>query len=134
MALLRQCPSLTTLSLYPCDWDWSHRTANWDANTLLRSFITGEGDIGVICPHLQFATVAGQINFSLDTLCLFLEGKQGSCGMVNIAPWKKVIIQIQGIKATETQQQMSDLVSQKKAEGLDVECPRDFYDEYEPIM
>ncbi len=70
--------------------------SNWDANTLLRSFIAGEGDAGVTCPRLQFATVTGKLKFSLDTLHLFLEGKQGSCATPNIDPWKKVIIQIKG--------------------------------------
>ncbi len=101
--------------------------SNWDANTLLRSFIAGEGDAGVTCPRLQFATFTGELKFSLDTLHLFLEGKQGSCATPNIAPWKKAIIQIQGITEKETQQQMLDLVSQKKAEGLDVECPQCFF-------
>ena len=122
MALLRHCSSITGLFLYPCHYDRSLRLPNWDANTFLRSFIEGEGNVDVTCPRLQFVRFTGKINFSLDTLQLFLEGKQALFSTISIAPWKKVIIEIQGINTAETRQQMLDLFSQKKAEGLDVEC------------
>ncbi len=120
--LLRHCSSLTTLFLYPCHWDPSRRPPIWDANTFMRSFIEGEDNVDVTCPRLQFVRFTGQINFSLDTLKLFLEGKQALFSTVNKALWKKVVIEVQGINATKTQQQILDLILQKKAEGLDVEC------------
>ena len=88
---------------------------------LLRAFVE-EGDIGVICPRLQFIIFTGEINFSLQTLQLFLNGKHGEMSPPKILPWKRIIIDINNVHAgKQTRQQMAEFVSQKKVEGLDVE-------------
>ena len=119
---LRHCPSLTLLSL-SCSryWHAVTRRPTWDANMLLRAFVE-EGDIGVICPRLQFIIFTGEINFSLQTLQLFLNGKHGEMSPPKILPWKRIIIDINNVHAgKQTRQQMAEFVSQKKVEGLDVE-------------
>ncbi|KJA22695.1 hypothetical protein HYPSUDRAFT_40795 [Hypholoma sublateritium FD-334 SS-4] len=116
MGLLRHCPSLDVLCLWPAYSNIGTR----NANGLLRSFVE-QGDVGIICPRLQGFEITGKIDFSLETLRLFLEGKQGKNAIPNVLPWRILIINIGGITAAETRQQMVDLVSQKKAAGLDVE-------------
>ncbi|KJA29540.1 hypothetical protein HYPSUDRAFT_221402 [Hypholoma sublateritium FD-334 SS-4] len=111
IGLLCHCPSLIVLSL---------GGDGGCADRLLRAFVE-EGDAGVICPRLQYFDFTGYMNFSLQTLRLFLEGKQGEIAIPNVLPWKKVSINIGGIRDTKTYEQMLDLVSQKKAAGLDVE-------------
>ncbi len=123
--LLRHCKSLTSVSLYPSDYDPSRNPSNWDANTFLRGFVEVEGDTSVICPRLQDFKLTGGINFSPETLRLFLEGKQRSFAALNIAPlriapWRTVIIDIQAINETVTQLEILELISQKNSEGLDV--------------
>ncbi|KJA19025.1 hypothetical protein HYPSUDRAFT_217869 [Hypholoma sublateritium FD-334 SS-4] len=123
MGLLRHCPSLTALSLHHCQWDTTGREpSNRDANSFLRAFVE-EGDIGVICPCLQYFCFRGKCQFSLETLRLFLEGKQGEFAALNaLLPWKRVDISIKGIKDEEIRQQILDLVSQKRAAGLDIDA------------
>ena len=79
-----------------------------------------EGNDGVICPRLQDFACSGQTDFSPETLRMLLEGKHGDNVMMNVLPWKNVVIDIYGIKSSEKRQQIFDLVSQKKAAGLDV--------------
>ena len=66
----------------------------------------------------------GRFDFSPETIRLFLERKQKDIAARNIAPWKKVFIYVERIKIktmdSERCQQILDLVSQKKAEGLNV--------------
>ena len=88
---------------------------------LLRALIDG-ADIGVLCPLLQSINFRGEIDFSLQTLQLFLEGKHGETASPDVSPWKRVIIDIRGIKDTETHGKILGLVSQKKARGLDVDA------------
>ncbi len=123
--LLRHCLSLTTLLLHPSDWEHIYPSSDWDANMFLRRFVEAEADAGVICPDLQHFKFTGQINFSLETIRLFLERKQRSFTMQSIAPWRiapwrTVIIDLQGVKEAETQQEILELISQKNSEGLDV--------------
>ena len=90
------------------------------ADQLLRAFVE-EGDHGVICPRLQEFSLWGKCDFSLETLCVFLEGKEGDIAPPNsAAQWTKVAIDISGIYSAERCRQISDFVSQKKAAGLDV--------------
>ncbi|KJA19048.1 hypothetical protein HYPSUDRAFT_204958 [Hypholoma sublateritium FD-334 SS-4] len=114
MEFLSHCPSLAVLSLWPSDWNMDTD----DANIFLRAFV--EGDAGVICPRLQEFQLTGMIDLSLQTLLLFLEGKQGDIPTLNVSPWKKVIIDISGIKDTEARQQVVDFVFQKRAAGLNI--------------
>ena len=89
----------------------------------LRAFVEeSEGNAGVICPHLQYINFTGDIDFSLQTLQLFLERKHGKTAISNISTWKRVILDLRSIKVTEKHKQIMYLVSQKKAEGLDVDA------------
>ncbi|KJA19052.1 hypothetical protein HYPSUDRAFT_204962 [Hypholoma sublateritium FD-334 SS-4] len=115
MKLLRQCPSLAILSLWPTKWRRIH-----EADGFLRAFVE-EGDSGVLCPRLQTFDFAGNVNYTPQTLRLFLESKHGEIDMPNVLPWKRVLISTREIKATETRQQILDLVSEKNAAGLDVQ-------------
>ncbi len=117
--LLRHCPSLTTL-LLPHYRNPIYTPSIRDVNTFMRRFVEVEGDASVICPGLQYFKFTGLINFSLETFRLFLEGKQRSFTMPNIAPWRTVIIDLQGVQELEAQQDMLELISQKNSEGLDV--------------
>ena len=122
---LRHCPSLTALSLVPCSDDPNHGPSNWDANIFLRSFVQADGVAGITCPCLQFFKFEGAINFSLETLRLFLERKQRSPGMENIgpwkiAPWRMVTIEIKGIKEPETKKEVFFFIFQKQSEGMNV--------------
>ncbi|KJA19005.1 hypothetical protein HYPSUDRAFT_168622 [Hypholoma sublateritium FD-334 SS-4] len=113
---LRRCPSLTVLCLWP-----GTRWETHNADSFLRAFVE-EDDAGVLCPRLQKFHFTGNIDFSLQTLRLFFERKQGKIALPNILPWKRVrVCMIGGHKATETHRQILDLVSEKKAAGLDVE-------------
>ncbi|KJA25392.1 hypothetical protein HYPSUDRAFT_199914 [Hypholoma sublateritium FD-334 SS-4] len=121
IGLLRHCPSLTALSLQPCQWNKGTQPSKRDADSLLRAFVE-EGGIGITCPLLQHFAFTGKIQFSLETLRLFLETKQGKVATLNaLLPWKRVAFNIRGIEDQEMHQQMLDLVSQKKAAGLDVD-------------
>ena len=113
MKNLLHCPSLTTLYI------WAH---NWRNNTptgdrFLRAFVE-DGNDGVICPRLQDFTFAGKIDFSFETLRIFV-GKKRDSATPNVLPWKKVDIGIGGVKFEE-HQQILDFVSQKAAAGLDI--------------
>ncbi|KJA19035.1 hypothetical protein HYPSUDRAFT_44699 [Hypholoma sublateritium FD-334 SS-4] len=114
MRFLSHCPSLTELSLWPCKWSMDTS----DADKFLRAFV--ESDAGVMCPCLQDFSIAGKIDFSFQTLRLFLEGRQGDIAAQNVMPWKKLVIDIRGIRDTEKRRQVSNLVSQKKAAGLNI--------------
>ncbi len=86
---------------------------------LLRAFIE-DGDVGIICPRLQYIIFTGNIDFSLETLRLFLNGRHGKTPSPDILPWKRIVIDLQGIGAKDAYKQILDLISLKKAEGLDV--------------
>ena len=121
MTLLRHCPLLSVLYLWPCSGGVGNRTPRHDANLFLRSFVE-KSDVGVTCPRLQDFTFMGRIQFSAETLRLFLEGKQKDIYTLNIQIWKRVHIIVQGIiRVAETKQQILDLVSQKKLEGMPVD-------------
>ena len=113
--ILHHCPSLAILSLRAHE---RYRGIT-NADRLLRAMV-GEGNDGVICPRLQDFACSGQTDFSPETLRIFLEGKHRDNVMMNVLPWKNVVIDIYGIKSSEKRQQIFDLVSQKKAAGLDV--------------
>ena len=120
MILLRHCPLLTALYL----WPWGSlgaQTTGHDANLFLRSFVE-EGDVGVSCPCLQDFAFMGKLDFSAETFRLFLEGKQTDIAAPKIVPWKRVTIHIENMETMESQryQHILDLVSQKRAEGLNV--------------
>ena len=120
---LRHCPSLTVLFLWQSNRDQNTRSSKSDANMFLRAFVEeSEGNAGVICPHLQYINFTGDIDFSLQTLQLFLERKHGKTAISNISTWKRVILDLRSIKVTEKHKQIMYLVSQKKAEGLDVDA------------
>lgn len=92
------------------------------ADRLLRAFVEGD-NTGVICPRLKYLNFRGNIDFSLQTLRLFLEGKQGELATKKaLLPWKRVVVSIGGIEDKEIRQQMLNLVWQKKAAGLDVDA------------
>ena len=119
MKFLSRCPSLIVLSLE------RHRQRNpsgfCTADQLLRGFVEERTYWkGVLCPRLQHFSLYGEVDFSLETLRIFLEGKQGDITALNAIQWRKVSIDISGIKSAGKRQQISDLVSQKKAAGLDV--------------
>ena len=113
MESLRHCSSLTLLYLR------GHDNSIYDANQLLRAFVE-EGNDGVICPRLQDFFLRGKCDFSLETLCTFLERKQGDIAAPDVLQWNQVSIEMSGIYSVETCRQISDLVSQKKAAGLNV--------------
>ncbi len=115
IGLLNHCPSLAILSL---DAFTPHEVIP-TGDPLLRAFVVA-GNGGIICPRLQELTFLGQIRFSLDTLRMLLDGKQGNNATLNILPWRKVTITTTGIKSEGQRRQISALISQKKAEGLDV--------------
>ncbi len=122
---LRHCPSLTLLFLWQANMAQNTRLSKSDANRFMRAFVEEtEGNVGVLCPHLQYIDFTGDIDFSLDTLKLFLEGKHGGTAIPNISTWKRVILDIRGIQVAEKRKQIMHLVSQKKAEGLNVHCRR----------
>ena len=112
MGFLSHCPSLTELSLFPGNWMMDAP----DANRFLRAFV--EGDTGVICPRLQDFQFEGIYDFSLQTLRLFLEGRQRGIAARNVMPWKRLVIDIGGIKDREARQQASVLLLQKNAAGV----------------
>ena len=63
----------------------------------------------------------GEVDFSLETLRIFLEGKQRNmANTMNGLPWKNIAIDIDGIRSAKRRKQILELVSQKKAAGLDV--------------
>ena len=113
MELLRQCPSLTILSLQPHVW------CTCDADQFLRSFVE-QNNHGVICPYLQDFSFSGEIDFSIETLHIFLQGKHGDIAMPNVWPWRRVVINIKGVVSTERHKKIADIVSKKQAAGLDV--------------
>ncbi len=121
--LLRHCPLLTCLYLWPCSFGLGAQiqTPSHDANLFLRSFVE-EGDVGVTCPRLKNFTFTGKLDFSPETLRLFLEGKQSGIAAPNIVPWKKVAIFIENTESMESERtrHILDLVSQKREQGLDV--------------
>ncbi|KJA19056.1 hypothetical protein HYPSUDRAFT_44711 [Hypholoma sublateritium FD-334 SS-4] len=123
VGFLSHCPSLTDLSLFSCNWN--NNTV--DANGFLRAFV--EGDTGVICPCLQDFQLIGMIDFSLQTLRLFLAGRQGDISALNGMPWKKLAIDTRGIKNTKRRQQVLDLL-QKNAAGSDIQVSKARYGYY----
>ena len=89
----------------------------------LRSFVEVDGDAGVTCPSLQFFKLEGAINFSLETLRIFLEGKQRlpvtqTISPWKIAPWRMVIVGMLGIDDMATNKEMLSLMFQKRSEGM----------------
>ncbi len=125
MEILRHCPSLTILSLQ------SHAgcLGTRDADRFLRAFVE-QGNNGTICPRLQDFLFYGQIDFPLEALRIFLEAKQGGISMLNISPWKSVHIIVAEINSSEKRQQISDLVLQKQAAGLDVRVYEGWIDDF----
>ncbi len=115
MEFLRNCPCLNVFSLKALQKPWGV----CDANRFLQAFVE-EGTDGVICPRLQDFKFSGYFDFSAETLQKFLEGKQGDITTPNVLPWRRVVIDIFGIKVTEEYRKASDLVSRKRAAGLDV--------------
>ena len=116
MALLRLCPLLTTLSLRHNKPFREIRDVDW----FLRAFVE-DGDHGVVCPHLQDFTFLGSIHFSFEMLRKFLEEKQRNPISLGLLPWRKVVIDINVKRSDQKPQQISDFVSQKRAEGLDID-------------
>ncbi|KJA14227.1 hypothetical protein HYPSUDRAFT_208892 [Hypholoma sublateritium FD-334 SS-4] len=114
--LLHYCPSLSTLNLR-CLGSIVSRLP--DANRFLLAFVE-DGGAGVICPCLQEFKFVGGIKCSLQTLRQFLEVKQrGTAPMRALLPWKRVVIEMSWTDNSE-RYQMLELVSQKKAAGLDI--------------
>lgn len=87
----------------------------------MRAFVEG-GDVGVLFPLLQYINFRGEVDFSLQTLKIFLEEKHGWTAVQNVFPWKRVIIHIRGIRDVEKCEHVLDLVAEKKAEGLDIDA------------
>lgn len=114
--LLRHCPSLSVITLQPPQWSNSHHP--YDANRFLRAFVEDDG-VGVTCPRLRNFVFTGAINFSLQTLCRFLEAKQrGTAPLNGLVPWNTVKIDMWATGDLEMLQKLQ-FVSQKQAEGLD---------------
>ena len=113
--LLRHCPLLTELSLHPNTTYGDIRDVDW----FLQAFVE-DGNQGVICPRLQEFNFSGNIRFSLATLRKFLEEKEGNFLELGILPWRKVVIDMYIKGSGERSQQISDFVSQKRQEGLDI--------------
>ncbi len=67
---------------------------------LMRAFVQ-EGNVGVtvLCPRLQYFNFGGEINFSVQTLQLFLNGKHIKITTPDISPWKRVMIDISRVAA-----------------------------------
>ncbi len=55
--LLSRCPSLSVLSLRPCDRDRGIQPSIWDANLLLQAFVKKDD---VTCPQLQYIKFTGK--------------------------------------------------------------------------
>ncbi len=120
IGVLRQCPSLSALTVWPQEWAWGGRL--FDANQFLRAFVDDAGVGEVICPHLQQFEFIGSVNFSLQTLRLFIEAKRRGIPTSNVlTPWKRVFIDISAIEDPETYQAMQDFVSQHLEMGFDIE-------------
>ncbi len=115
MEILRHCPSLAILSLCPHTYCRGTR----DVDRFLRAFVE-QGNNDILCPRLQDFSLCGQVDFPVETLRIFLEGKQGEIAMRNVLPWTTVRIIVYEMHSAEKRQQVSDLVSQKQLAGLDV--------------
>ena len=111
--LLRHCPSLSTLFL------WPRGDYFFNCDRFLKAFVE-EGNDGVICPGLQDFTLMGGIDFSLPTLGVFLEGKHGAIALPNVLPWKKVVIDVTGIGSDMRRQKILDFASEKRSAGFPV--------------
>ena len=111
--LLRHCPSLSTLFL------WPRGDYTFNCDRFLQAFVE-ERDDGVICPGLQDFTLMGGIDFSLPTLSVFLEGKHGAIALPNVLPWKKVVIDVTGIRSDMRRQKILNFASEKRAAGFPV--------------
>ena len=123
MELLRNCPSLSVLTLQPQKWAWGGKP--FDANKFLQEFVDDAVVGEVICPHLRSFELIGRINFSLHTLHQFLEAKHCAIPTPNgLTPWQSMFIDTSAICGSETYQQMLDLVSQHQAMGLDIQTRR----------
>ncbi len=70
IGFLHNCPSLSVLYLHPTGRGKRAQESKPDANMLLRAFIE-DGDVGIICPRLQYINFAGNIDLSLETLKRF---------------------------------------------------------------
>ncbi len=80
--ILRHCPSLTVLSLL------LRGHCTFEADWFLRAFVE-EGNDGVICPCLQDFSSSGNIDFSPETLRIFLEENKKICPRRNFCRGKK---------------------------------------------
>ena len=73
------------------------------------------------CPRLEYFTLEGRTDISLQTLRQFLEGKQRGIATQNsLCPWKGVTLDLGGISDMHVREQMLDMFSQKLEEGLNV--------------
>ncbi len=118
MEFLRHCPSLRVLSIRIYDSRWGIP----EGDQFLRTFVE-EGNEGIFCPRLQEFKLTGQLIFSIETLRIFLEGKQGDIHIPNVLPWRRVFISKHRTvdpRFVVKNRQLLDLVARKRAEGLDV--------------
>ena len=115
--LLRLCPSLTVLSLTQ---NQNYRTQkSLDVNRFLQVFV--QEDAVVTCPRLEYFTLVGRTDFSLQTLREFLESKQRGIATRNsLCPWKGVTLDLARISDPYVRQQMLNMCSRKLEEGLNV--------------
>ena len=116
---LRWCPELAVLNLRPYYWGEYNRPIVRDANSLLRAFV-GDDKAGGICPRLQYIRFFGDIDVSLETLQLFVNGKHGENAFPDLMPWKRVVMGSKIIKDKDTRPQALNFISRKKEEGLDL--------------
>ena len=118
--LLRHCPSLTVLSLqryrlYPFRVDLEPLHAHKFFETFIRE------DNFATCRRLEYFTFEGPMDISVQILRQFLEGKQCRIPMPNcLHPWKRVIIDVDGIVDEHVREQVLDLFEEKREEGLNV--------------
>ena len=123
MELLHHCPSLIVLFLQRIQELPRLMPDTLDANRFLRIFV--QEDDRVICPRLEYFTFEGPINMSVQTLRQFLEGKQRRIAKPNsLCPWRTVAIDLRGIVDTHVQEQMLNVISEKRKEGLLISISR----------
>ncbi len=76
----------------------------------------------LLVPNCSISNSLERLDFSLQILQQFFEGKNGKIVSPDILPWKRVIIDVCAIEDTEVREQMLNFILKKKAEGLDIDA------------
>ncbi len=122
--LLYHCPSLIVLSLQRTrEFIPTDTPDPLDINTFLQRF--SQEDNVVTCPCLEHFTFAGPIDMSMQTLRQFLEFRQRRTATPNTSrSWKTLAIDLRGIVDPHVQEEMLNVVSEKRKEGLFISVSR----------